>query len=54
VTFDKVFKTWTNLKQWVHPLPEDYDPTDLRGAFDQVLDDDFSMGVIYRRDEGEG
>ena len=29
VTFDKQFKTWSNLKQWVHPLPHPYDPTDL-------------------------
>ncbi|MCX5861899.1 MAG: thiamine pyrophosphate-dependent enzyme [Desulfomonile sp.] len=51
VTFDKVFKTWANLKRWVHPLPQDYDPTDLRQAFDRVLDDDFSIGIIYRRTE---
>ncbi len=49
VTFDKSFKTWDNLKKWVHPLPEGYDPTDRRQAFDQVLQDDFSMGVIYRQ-----
>jgi len=49
VTFDKVFKTWANLKKWVHPLPENYDPTDRRQAFDQVLEDDFSMGIIYKR-----
>ena len=50
VTFDKTFKTWDHLKQWVHPLPEDHDPTDLRQAFDRVLEDDFSLGVIYRRE----
>jgi len=49
VTFDKTFKTWSNLKEWVHPLPEGHDPTDLRQAFNRVLDDDFSLGVIYRR-----
>jgi len=49
VTFDKVFKTWANLKKWVHPLPEDHDPTDRRQAFDQVLEDDFSLGIIYKR-----
>lgn len=49
VTFDKSFKTWDNLKKWVHPLPDGYDPTDRRMAFDQVLGDDFSMGVIYRQ-----
>lgn len=50
VTFDKTFKTWDHLKQWVHPLPEDHDPTDLRQAFDRVLEDDFSLGVIYKRE----
>ena len=49
VTFDKSFKTWDNLKKWVHPLPADYDPLDRRQAFDQVLTDDFSMGIIYRQ-----
>jgi 2-oxoglutarate ferredoxin oxidoreductase subunit beta len=49
VTFDKSFKTWENLKKWVRPLPADYDPTDRRMAFDQVLEDDFSTGVIYRQ-----
>lgn len=49
VTFDKVFKTWANLKKWVHPLPDDYDPTNRRQAFDHVLEDDFSTGVIYKR-----
>jgi 2-oxoglutarate/2-oxoacid ferredoxin oxidoreductase subunit beta len=51
VTFDKTFKTWTNLKKWVHPLPKGYDPTDMRKAFDEVLSDDFSMGIIYNRGE---
>lgn len=50
VTFDKAFKTWDNLKKWVHPLPEDHDPTDLRQAYDRVLEDDFSVGVIYKRE----
>jgi 2-oxoglutarate/2-oxoacid ferredoxin oxidoreductase subunit beta len=49
VTFDKVNKTWNHLKEWVRPLPEDYDPTDSRQAFDQVLEHDFSVGVIYKR-----
>lgn len=49
VTFDKSFKTWTNLKKWTHPLPEDYDYTDIRRAFDEVLRDDFSLGIIYKR-----
>ncbi len=54
VTFDKEFKTWTNLKQWVHPLPPDYDPTDRRRAFDTVFEDDFSIGIIYRRTSPKG
>ncbi|MCJ7686352.1 MAG: thiamine pyrophosphate-dependent enzyme [Desulfobacteraceae bacterium] len=51
VTFDKQFKTWSNLKKWVHPLPDPYDPTDLKQAIDQTLEDDFSMGIIYKRKE---
>jgi 2-oxoglutarate ferredoxin oxidoreductase subunit beta len=50
VTFDKSFKTWEHLKEWVHPLPEQYDPTDRRQAFDQVLEDSFSLGILYRRE----
>lgn len=49
VTFDKSFKTWANLKKWVHPLPVDHDQNDLRQAFDLVLEDDFSIGVVYKR-----
>lgn len=49
VTFDKTFKTWANLKRWVHPLPPDHDPTDLKQAFDRVLEDNFSTGVIFER-----
>jgi 2-oxoglutarate ferredoxin oxidoreductase subunit beta len=50
VTFDKVFKTWDHLKESVHPLPGDYDPSDRKKAIHHVLEDDFSTGVIYRRD----
>lgn len=49
VTFDKTFKTWSNLKQWVHPLPEGYDPTDRKQAFDVTLEDDFALGIIYKK-----
>lgn len=52
VTFDKDFKTWDNLKKWCHPIPEDHDPSNLRKAMDLVLEDDFSLGVLYKRDEG--
>ncbi len=51
VTFDKQYKTWKNLKEWVHPLPEDHNPNDYKGAIDQVLSDDFSMGLIYRKED---
>jgi len=51
VTFDKQFKTWENLKEQVHPLPENHDPTNLKQAITQVLDDDFSLGILYKREE---
>jgi 2-oxoglutarate ferredoxin oxidoreductase subunit beta len=50
LTFDKQFKTWEHLKQWVHPLPANYDPTDYKAAMAHVLEDDFSTGILYRRD----
>jgi 2-oxoglutarate ferredoxin oxidoreductase subunit beta len=50
VTFDKSYKTWDHLKQWVHPLPEDYDASDRKKAIAHVLDDDFSLGIIFRRE----
>jgi 2-oxoglutarate ferredoxin oxidoreductase subunit beta len=50
VTFDKSYKTWDHLKQWVHPLPEDYDASDRKKAIAYVLDDDFSLGIIFRRE----
>ncbi len=49
VTFDKSYKTWANLKESVHPLPDTYDPTDYRRSFDEVLTNDFSTGIIFRR-----
>lgn len=49
VTFDKQFKTWANLKQQVHPLPKYHDPFDRKQAIDEVLHDDFSMGILYKR-----
>jgi len=49
VTFDKQFKTWDNLKKKVHPLPESHDPFDRRQAINEVLNDDYSMGILYRR-----
>jgi len=48
VTFDKQFKTWNRLTENAHSLPEKYDPSDMKQAMGHVLDDDFSMGVIYK------
>ncbi len=52
LTFDKQFKTWDNLKEWVHPLPEGYDKTDRKKAIAHVLDDDFSVGILYQEQVG--
>ena len=49
LTFDKQFKTWDHLKEWVHPLPEDYDPSNRQKALLQTMDDPFSLGILYRR-----
>ncbi len=54
VTFDKQNKTWKNLKEWVHPLPEGHDPSDLKEAMGTALDDLFSVGIIYRQDRVQG
>jgi len=50
VTFDHEFKTWNHLKEWERPLPREHDPRDYRAAMDRVLEDDFSTGLIYRRE----
>lgn len=49
LTFDKTYKTWDHLKEWVHPLADDYDPSNRKQAFSQVLEDQFSLGIIYKR-----
>jgi 2-oxoglutarate ferredoxin oxidoreductase subunit beta len=49
VTFDKQFKTWDHLKKWIHPLPDQHDPSDLKQAMDRVFGDDFSVGIFYKR-----
>ena len=49
VTFDKQFKTWDNLKEKVHSLPEDHDPSSRKKAMNIVLDDNFTMGIVYRK-----
>ncbi len=49
VTFDKEYKTWEHLKEWVHPLPESHDPSNLKGALSLSLDDPFSLGILYGR-----
>ena len=51
VTFDKQFKTWDFLKKTVHPLPDEYDAADRKAAIAMVLDDDYAMGIIYKRKE---
>jgi 2-oxoglutarate ferredoxin oxidoreductase subunit beta len=51
VTFDKEFKTWDHLKQWVHPLPEKHDPSNLKQAINEALEDQFSLGILYKRQE---
>jgi 2-oxoglutarate ferredoxin oxidoreductase subunit beta len=53
LTFDKDFKTWDHLKEWVHPVPNDHDPFDLKKAINHVLEDNFSTGVLYRRETNE-
>ena len=53
VTFDKEYKTWQNLKKWVHPLPADHDPSDLKKAMNEALDDQFSLGILYNRETGD-
>ena len=50
VTFDKQFKTWNNLKEQTHPLPENHDPSNLKNAINIVLEDNFAMGIVYRRE----
>jgi 2-oxoglutarate ferredoxin oxidoreductase subunit beta len=52
VTFDKQVRTWENLKEWVHPLPDGYDPKERREAISHVLEDDYSVGIIYRKERG--
>jgi len=51
VTFDKTFKTWDHLKEWVHPIPENHDTSDLKQAMSLALDDEFCLGLLYRRDD---
>ena len=50
VTFDKEFKTWEHLKDWIHPLPDNHEPSDLKQAMDRVFEDDFAMGIFYKRE----
>jgi 2-oxoglutarate/2-oxoacid ferredoxin oxidoreductase subunit beta len=49
VTFDKQFKTWDHLHEWVHPLSDEHDPTNLKQAMNEALEDHFSLGILYRR-----
>jgi len=50
VTFDKQFKTWNNLKEWVHPLPDEHDPIDRKQAITEALEDQFSLGILYKKE----
>jgi 2-oxoglutarate ferredoxin oxidoreductase subunit beta len=49
VTFDKQYKTWSNLKERVHPLPEDHDSSDLKAAMSLAIDDDYALGIFFRK-----
>ena len=49
VTFDKQFKTWDNLKKRVHPLGSNHDRSDRKQVISHNLDDDYSIGVLYKR-----
>lgn len=51
VTFDTEFKTWDHLKKWVHPLPENYDSSNHAQSIAHVLEDDYSMGILYRKQD---
>ena len=51
VTFDKTFKTWDHLRQWVHPLPQDHDPSDLTQAINVAMQDPFATGILFKRKE---
>jgi 2-oxoglutarate ferredoxin oxidoreductase subunit beta len=50
LTFDKQYKTWDNLKEWSHPLPDHHDPSDRKTATVLALEDEFVMGIIYKRE----
>jgi 2-oxoglutarate ferredoxin oxidoreductase subunit beta len=54
VTFDKSFKTWKNLKERMHPLPAEHDRGDWRQAVNQVMEDDYSEGILYQREPAGG
>ena len=49
VTFDKTFKTWDHLKEWVHPLPPGHDPANLKDAMNEAMEDPYGVGILYRR-----
>jgi 2-oxoglutarate ferredoxin oxidoreductase subunit beta len=47
----KGFSFWDHLKTWIHPLPGQHDPSDYKLAMERVLEDDFSVGIFYRRQD---
>jgi len=49
LTFDKEYKTWDHLKEWVHPLAADHNPADRKQAMIEALEDNFSLGILYRK-----
>lgn len=52
LTFDKQYKTWEHLTEWVHPLPETHDRADLQAAMRIAMEDPFAVGVLYERATG--
>lgn len=49
VTFDQQDKTWEHLKKSTHPLPDHHDPADRKGSICNIMDDDYSLGIVYHK-----
>ncbi len=54
VTFDKQYKTWDHLKKWSHPLPEGHNASDRKAALNLVLEDDFCLGILFKKEVESG
>lgn len=50
VTFDKTNITYDRMRDRWQPLPEGYDPTSERGAWDAALSDTLYQGIFYREE----